>query len=48
MTVEELIELLSKMPKDAIVILKHDLIGSEHFVESIELKDDNRVWIREI
>ena len=47
MTVEELSEMLSKMPQDAIVRIKHELIGDEHYAERIELKQDGCVWIHE-
>jgi len=47
MTVRELIEILSKMPQDAVIKVKHDLVGDEHFVEKVELKNDF-VWIKEI
>ena len=48
MTVKELIETLEEMPEDAIVMIKHDLIGSEQYAEKVELDDYGRVWIREI
>jgi hypothetical protein len=47
MTVEELSEMLSKMPQDATVRIKHELIGDEHFAERIELKQDGCVLIHE-
>lgn len=49
MTVQELIDYLGKMPKDALVILRHDLVGNEHEAVSIEYNDrDNTATLREI
>ena len=48
MTVKELIEVLENLPEDAEVRLKHELVGSEHYAEKVELDEYGRVWIREI
>ena len=48
MTVKELTEMLSDMPQDATVRIKHDLVGNEQYVERIEFKQDGCVWIYEI
>ena len=48
MTVKEMIEKLSEMPKDAIVRVKHELVGDEHYAESIELDKLGQVWIHEL
>ena len=47
MTAKELTEILSEMPEDAIVRIKHELCGDEQFVERVELKPDGCVWIYE-
>lgn len=49
MTVKELIDCLEKMPKDALIILHHDLVGNEHEAISVEYNDrDNTATLREI
>ena len=49
MTVQELIDYLEKMPKDALIILRHDLVGNEHEAVSVEYNDrDNTATLREI
>lgn len=48
MTVLELKRLLQRIPDNAIVIVKHDLIGDEHSAEKIEYDGKtNIVYIRE-
>ena len=47
MTVKELIEILEKMPEDAIVMIKHNLVGREQFVENVELDNNGKVWIKD-
>lgn len=55
MTVLELKEKLDGLPDDALVMVKHQLIGNEHCIESVTYKkDDYRnpqngvVWFGEI
>ena len=60
MTVQELKEKLNGMPDDACVMVKHDLVGYEHYVEAIiynekdywsdfrGIRKQGVVWIREI
>lgn len=49
MTVQELIDCLIGMPKNASVIIRHDLVGNEHEVVSVEYNDrNNTVLIREV
>ena len=49
MTVKELIDLLTELPEEAIVMISHDLICDEHELVDVQGPDsDNRVWLREI
>lgn len=49
MTVQELIDCLIGMPENASVIIRHDLVGNEHKVVSVEYNDrNNTVLIREV
>ena len=41
MTVKELKDALSEAPDDATVILKQQLIGDDHYVESVVYKPDD-------
>ena len=47
MTVKELIEILEEMPEDAIVMIKHDLVGREQLAENVELDNNGKVWIKD-
>ena len=54
MTVQELVEKLSELPEDAIVMLKHQLIGDEQYAKTVAYKKDDIhdpkhgvVWIGE-
>lgn len=47
MTVQELIDLLAKIPKDAPVMIRHDLVGDEHEALSV-VYNGNTVTLREI
>lgn len=47
MTVQELIDYLEKMPKDASVMIRHELVGDEHDVQSASY-DGTTVMLREI
>ena len=47
MTVQELIDYLEKMPKNALVMLRHDLVGNEHeavVVEYDEKSNTATLW----
>ena len=49
MTVQELIDYLEKMPKDALVMLHHDLVGNEHEAVAVECDErGNTVTLLEI
>lgn len=55
MTVQELKEALEKFPDDALVMIKHQLVGNQLYLESVTYdKDDYRnrkngvVWLCEI
>lgn len=49
MTVKELIELLTELPEEAIVMISHDLIGDKHELVDVQGPDgDNIVWLHEI
>ena len=55
MTVRELKEILDEFPEDALVMVKHELIGDEHYVEDVTYKERDYhdethgvVWIREM
>lgn len=49
MTANELINFLENMPKDALIILRHDLVGNEHEVVAVEYNErSNKATIREI
>ena len=41
MTVQELREKLTDMPDDAIVMLRHALVGDEHQAETVIYKEDD-------
>lgn len=47
MTVKDLTEMLSEMPEDAPVCIKHQLVGNEQYAERIALEKDGCVWIYE-
>lgn len=47
MTVQELIDLLVKMPKDAPVMIRHNLVGDKHEVVSVAY-DGSIVTLQEI
>ena len=48
MTVKELKELLDEMPEDAIVRIRHKLVGDEQYAEKVMLDKCGNVWIEEI
>lgn len=49
MTAQELIDCLMEMPKNASVIICHDLVGNEHEIVSVVYNDrNNTVLIREV
>ena len=45
MTVKELMELIADMPSDAIVVLKHELVGDEHTAEALEYNPRRNVVV---
>lgn len=48
MSVQELREMLSNIPEDVEIKVRHELIGDEHYVVNVEYDGEHRVlWIRE-
>ena len=45
MNVYELIEILYRLPEDAVVMVHHELVGDKHDVQRVEYDEKNSVLI---